>query len=68
MSCLNWGAEMAGQKKNPVKVPVGNPNQECNTGYAEAKPQTKRQAQIPGAEPEPDGEDGGLEHDPDPET
>ena len=37
------------------------------TGYAEPKPKDKSEAQIPGAKPEPDDEEGGLEHDPDPE-
>jgi hypothetical protein len=47
-------------------VPAGNPAPACNTGYAEPKPRDKAQAQIPGAKPAPDREEGGLEHDPDP--
>lgn len=48
-------------------VPAAHPDPACNTGYAEPKPKDKAQAQIPGAKPPPDDEDGGLEHDPDPE-
>ena len=57
---------MAGQTSDPRKVPAGHPDPECNTGYAEPKPDSKQQAQIPGAKPKPDGEEGGLEHEPDP--
>ncbi len=57
---------MAGQTSDPRKVPAGHPDPECNTGYAEPKPDSKQQAQIPGAKPKPDAEEGGLEHEPDP--
>ena len=57
---------MAGQTNDPRKVPTGHPDPGCNSGYAEAKPDNKQQAQIPGAKPKPDAEEGGLEHDPDP--
>ncbi len=46
-------------------VPTAHPDPECNTGYAEPKPKDKAQAQIDGAKPAPDREDGRLEHDPD---
>lgn len=61
---------MGGTSKTPGdadKVPAAHPDPECNTGYAEPKPKDKSEAQIPGAKPEPDDEEGGLEHDPDPE-
>ncbi|GHB98083.1 hypothetical protein [Thermomonas carbonis] len=58
---------MSTRKENePSSVPTAHPESECNTGYAEPKPKDKAQAQIPGAKPEPDAEEGGLEHDPDP--
>jgi len=57
---------MAGNSKNPTKVPAAHPAPGCNTGYAEPKPDNKQQAQIPGAKPEPDAEEGGLEYSPDP--
>ncbi|MBN8264363.1 MAG: hypothetical protein J0M21_06880 [Xanthomonadales bacterium] len=47
-------------------IPTGHPEPACNTGYAEPKPRNKGEAQIPGAEPPPDPEAGGLGHDPDP--
>jgi hypothetical protein len=47
-------------------VPTAHPDPGCNGGYAEPKPKDKAQAQIPGAKPEPDTEEGGLEHEPDP--
>ncbi|MDQ3038791.1 MAG: hypothetical protein M3Q51_00890 [Pseudomonadota bacterium] len=50
------------------KVPTASPDPACNTGYAEPKPCTKEQAQIPGAKKAPDAEEGGLEHAPDPTT
>lgn len=59
---------MAGHSKDPGKVPAAHPDPECNTGYAEPKPASKQQAQIPGAKPEPDSEEGGLEHESDPEA
>ena len=49
-----------------ASVPTASPDPAGNTGYAEPKPRDKAQAQIPGAKPEPDPEEGGLEHDPDP--
>ena len=49
-----------------ASVPTAHPDPECNTGYAEPKPKDKAQAQIDGAKPEPDAEEGGLKHDPDP--
>lgn len=49
-----------------TSVPTAHPDPECNTGYAEPKPKDKAQAQIPGAKPEPDAEEGGLKHDSDP--
>ena len=61
---------MGGTSKTPSdadKVPAAHPDPERNTGYAEPKPKDKSEAQIPGAKPEPDDEEGGLEHDPDPE-
>lgn len=58
---------MGGQSTGGGKVPAAHPEPECNTGYAEPKPKNKREAQIPGAEPPPDAEAGGLEYDPDPE-
>lgn len=51
----------------PTRCPPRIPTPECNTGYAEPKPKDKSEAQIPGAKPEPDDEEGGLEHDPDPD-
>ncbi|HWS78210.1 MAG TPA: hypothetical protein VN205_07520 [Thermomonas sp.] len=51
--------------KSPGKVPTGHPDPECNTGYAEPKPKDRGEAQIPGATPEPDPEEGGLDRDPD---
>ena len=66
MSCSSWGAEMTGESKDASKVPAAHPDAECNTGYAEPKPDNKQQAQIPGAKPKPDPEDGGLEHESDP--
>ena len=54
--------------RNDNAVPTGHPDPACNTGYAEPKPKDKAQAQIPGAKPKPDDEEGGLEHDPDPEA
>lgn len=59
---------MAVQSKDASKVPAAHPDAECNTGYAEPMPGNKQQAQIPGAKPQPDPEDGGLEHESDPET
>lgn len=59
---------MAGHSKDPRKVPAGHPEPECNAGYAEPKPDNKQQAQIDGAKPEPDSEEGGLEHESDPEA
>jgi hypothetical protein len=56
-----------GTDTQPPKVPAGHPDPECNTGYAEPKPKTPAEAQIPGAKPRPDPEAGGLEHEPDPE-
>ena len=50
---------------SPGKVPTGHPDPECNTGYAEPKPKDRGEAQIPGATPEPDPEEGGLDRDPD---
>ena len=58
---------MATRKQEPTKVPAAHPDPECNTGYAEPKPRDKAEARIPGAKSEPSPEDGGLEHDPDPE-
>ena len=61
---------MGGTSKTPSdadKVPTAHPDPECNTGYAEPKPKDKAEAQIPGAKPKPDHEEGGLEHNPDPE-
>ena len=59
-----------GTGKNPPEkspgVPVAHPKPECNTGYAEPKPRDKAQAQVPGARPELDGDEGKLEYDPDP--
>ena len=52
---------MADRKQPSPQVPVGHPDPQCNTGYAEPKPKDKAQAQIPGAKPEADPEDGGLE-------
>ena len=49
-----------------ASVPTASPEPECNTGYAEPKPKDKAQAQIDGAKPAPDAEEGGLKHDPDP--
>ncbi len=67
MWCSSWGAEMSTRKDNePASVPTAHPEPECNTGYAEPKPKDKAQAQIDGAKPESDAEEGGLEHDPDP--
>lgn len=57
---------MGTQKPTPDQVPIAHPDPECNTGYAEPKPKDRAQAQIPGARPEQDSEDGGLEHKPDP--
>lgn len=57
---------MAGHASDRGKVPAGHPDPACNTGYAEPKPESKQQAQIPGAKPGPDPEEGGLEHEPDP--
>ena len=51
---------------DPASVPAAHPDPACNTGYAEPKPKDKAQAQIPGAKPKSDTEEGGLEHDPDP--
>ena len=59
---------MAVQPIDPGKVPTGHPDPQCNSGYAEPKPDNKQQAQIPGAKPEPDPEAGGLEHAPDPKA
>ena len=67
MWCSSWGAEMTTRKENdPASVPTAHPDPECNTGYAEPKPKDKAQAKIDGAKPEPDAEEGGLKHDPDP--
>ena len=55
---------MADRKQPSPQVPVAHPDPQCNTGYAEPKPKDRAQAQIPGAKPEVDPEDGGLEHDP----
>ena len=52
--------------KAKPSVPTAHPDPECNTGYAEPKPKDKAQAQIDGAKPAPDAEEGGLKHDPDP--
>ena len=49
-----------------ASVPTASPDPACNTGYAEPKPKDKAQAQIDGAKPVPDAEEGGLKHDPDP--
>ncbi len=57
---------MNGRANEPTKVPSGHPDPECNTGYAEPKPRDRGEAQIPGAEPEPDPEEGGLDRDTDP--
>lgn len=54
------------KQPEPASVPITSPEPECNTGYAEDKPRDRAQAQIPGAKPDPDPEEGGLEHDPDP--
>lgn len=56
---------MADRKQPSPQIPVAHPDPQCNTGYAEPKPGNKAQARIPGARPEPDPEEGGLEHDPD---
>ena len=56
---------MADRKQPSPQVPVAHPDPQCNTGYAEPKPKDRAQAQIPGAKPEADPEDGGLEHYPD---
>ena len=53
---------------DPAPVPTGHPDPACNTGYAEPQPKDKAQAQIPGAKLKPDDEEGGLEHDSDPEA
>lgn len=45
---------------------MGHPDPECNTGYAEPKPKNRDEAQIPGAKPDPDPEEGGLERTPEP--
>lgn len=52
-------------KDGTSAVPAAHPDPECNSGYAEPKPKDKAQAQIDGAKPAPDREDGRLEHDPD---
>ena len=57
---------MTAHANEPTKVPAGHPDPECNTGYAEPKPKTPGEAQIPGATPEPDPEDGGLDRETDP--
>lgn len=59
---------MGGQADDAHKVPAASPDPACNTGYAEPKPRNKGEAQIPGAKPKPDSEDGDLEHDPDPKS
>ena len=59
---------MGNKADTATSLPTANPDVACNTGYAEAKPRTKEQAQIPGAKQPPGKEDGGLEHDPDPST
>lgn len=51
-----------------TRVPAAHPDPACNTGYAEPKPKDKAQARIPGAKPPPDDEEGGLEHDSDPDA
>lgn len=64
---MNAGKTRSPGKGSPGKspgVPVAHPKPECNTGYAEPKPRDK--AQVPGARPEPDGDEGRLEYDPDP--
>ena len=65
MSCSSWAAEMTRPREEPARIPTGHPDPACNTGYAEPKPKDKAQAQIDGAKPAPDREDGRLEHDPD---
>ncbi len=57
---------MSPNAKDADKVPMASPDPACNAGYAETKPCTKEQAQIPGAKQPPDGEEGGLEYEPDP--
>ena len=54
--------------EDATPVPAAHPDPACNTGYAEPKPKDKAQALIPGAKPPPDDEEGGLEHDPDPDA
>lgn len=56
---------MGNRDKAPANIPMGHPDPQCNTGYAEPKPEDRAQAQIPGARPDPDPEEGGLEHAPD---
>ena len=50
-----------------ASVPTASPDPACNTGYAEPKPKTPGEAQIPGATPEPDPEEGGLDRETDPQ-
>ena len=50
----------------PTAVPLAHPEPGCTPGYAEDRPADKAQARIPGARPQPDAEEGDLEHDPDP--
>ena len=58
---------MGRQDNSPDSASTEKPDPMCNSGYAETKPSNKEQAQIPGAKQSPDSEEGGLEHDPDPE-
>lgn len=48
---------------DPANVPAGHPDPGGNTGYAEPKPKNPGEAQIPGATPAPDPEEGGLDRD-----
>lgn len=57
---------MTNPSNDAGKVPAAHPDAKCNTGYAEPKPESREQAQLPGAKPKSDPEGGGLEHAPDP--
>lgn len=57
---------MGRQDHDTHESPAASPDPASNSGYAEQKPCTKEQAQVPGAKQPPDSEEGGLDHDPDP--
>ncbi|MGV8921860.1 MAG: hypothetical protein ACOH1L_00710 [Thermomonas sp.] len=59
---------MSPNANDAVAMPMASPDPTDYPGYAETKPCTKEQAQIPGAKQPPGTEDGGLEHQPDPAT